>query len=101
MAAQKEILYHEENQGEEGVPKAASRYRRIDIIWDCDVVRIVRDKGVCYPDDTHFTDKLCSPINRNKPASTLVGVKPKIFINGGLTKSMMPPECKNADHRCS
>ena len=41
---------------------------------------------VCGQSGTYLTDKLCSPMNRNKPASTLVGVKPRTRISGGLTK---------------
>ena len=49
----------------------------------------------------YLTDKLCSPMNMNNPASTLVGVKPSTFINGGLTNANIAPACRNADHRCS
>lgn len=48
-----------------------------------------------------FTVKLCSPIYRNRPAKTLVGVNPSTCINGGLTNAKIPIACNKWLHRCS
>lgn len=48
-----------------------------------------------------FTLKLCSPIYRNNPASTLVGVSPNTCINGGLTNARIPTAWRRWLQRCS
>jgi len=48
-----------------------------------------------------LTLRLCSPIYKNSPARTLVGVSPRTCMNGGLTNNMIPIACKRWLHRCS
>lgn len=49
----------------------------------------------------YLTARLCSPMNRNKPAKTLVGVKPRTSCRGGDMKARMAAEWRKGLQRCS
>ena len=65
--------------------------------WDKSAKSSVMSDGGC----AYFTARLCSPMNMNSPARTLVGVKPSTSWRGELVKARMAPACKKALHLCS